>query len=79
MPMYALCAVWSNFGENVTHKEIGKPFEATGPEQALEDLQIQYSFLSGLPWHFAGKDYKLLGEVTVGEEFKMQDASNYGD
>ncbi|OGF64120.1 hypothetical protein A2Z53_01210 [Candidatus Giovannonibacteria bacterium RIFCSPHIGHO2_02_42_15] len=83
MATFALLTVWCVWGEESCRKERGIPFDAETPEQALAHLQAEYSFLKGLPWHFSGKDYRLLklseNEIRVGEEFKMQNASEYGD
>ncbi|OGF51916.1 hypothetical protein A3I27_01010 [Candidatus Giovannonibacteria bacterium RIFCSPLOWO2_02_FULL_43_11b] len=81
MPTFALLAVWSVWGEESCHKKIGSSFDAETPEHAFKQLQIKHPFLEGLPWSFAGKDYKLLceSEIQVGKKFKMQNASEYGD
>ncbi len=71
MPTFMLLAEWSEWGNPVVQKEQREPFFAASAEEALTHLQYQQPFLKGLPWHFAGKNYKLLSEVEVGEKFVM--------
>lgn len=79
MSRYALQIEWSTSAVSwvgrkaETHSELEEPLEAANPEAALELLQRERPFLRGLPWHFAGQNFRLIElvkrEVHVGEKF----------
>ena len=84
MPTYALLIEWSEWGrpgaliQQGTPRALAQqeePFTAVDPKAALNQLRNKRPFLRGLPWHFAGKSYKLLRldfqDVQVGEKFVM--------
>lgn len=90
MPIYRLEIHWTTWATlykpamSTTKRE--GPFWARTQEQALARLQTERSFLNGLPWHFAGRGYRLLrfnpwppgfAPIRVGEKFPEPRAEDY--